>query len=112
MLVIQQLNSPPVFKVVSFTVPETVKPFVEFDVTVEVENTGAGGGTFVAELGLASRSDQSTFRLGVPKNERVTGSEQKQIQGDPGEQETMILNWGLGQLERTIDIVESQESNH
>lgn len=104
--VIQQLNSPPEFDVVSFTVPETAEPFVEFEVTVEVENTGNGDGTFVAELGLASRSDQSPFRLDVPKNERVTGVEEKQVQGDPGEQETIILDWGLDRLERTIDVVE------
>lgn len=104
--VIHQLTSPPEFDVVSFTVPETVEPFVEFDVAVEVDNTGDGDGTFVAELGLASRSDQSTFQFDVPKNTRGTEVEEKQVQGEPGGQETMILDWGLGRLERTIDIVE------
>jgi len=75
-----------------------------------VENTADGDGTFVAESGLASRDDQSTVRLDVPKNERVTGSEKKLVQSEPGERETMILDWGLGRLERTINIVESKSS--
>lgn len=101
-----QLNNPPEFEVVSFNVPETATPFESFDVTVEVENTGEGDGTFVAELGLTSRSNQSTFRLDVPKGERVTGTEEKQVAGEAGETDTMVLDWGLNRLEHTIKIGE------
>jgi hypothetical protein len=104
--VMQRLNDPPAFEVVSFDVPETVAPFEPFDATVAVENTGEGDGTFVAELGLASRSDQATFRMDVPAGERVTDTEDEQVAGEAGETDTLLLDWGLGRLERTIEITE------
>lgn len=108
--VIQHLNNPPEFDVTSFSVPRTATPFESFDVTVEVENTGEGDGTFVAELGLASRSDQSTFRLDVPSGQRITGTEEKQVAREAGQTATILLDWGLRRLERTIEIHE--ESTH
>lgn len=101
-----RLNHPPSFDVVSFDVPDTAESFEPFDVSITVENTGEGDGTFRAELGMASYSDLGAYRLRAPVGERITDTDELQVSGVPGEQETIILDWGLDRIERTVEIVE------
>lgn len=98
------LNQPPAFDVVSFDGPDTVASFEPFDISITVENTGAGDGVFRAELGIGSRSDLSPYRVDVPVGERITATNEMQVSGRPGETETIILDWGLDRLERTVEI--------
>lgn len=102
----QQLGTPPEFEVRSFEVPESVPAFTEFDVTVTVRNTGSGDGTFRAELGLASRSDGDIVETEVEAGETGTIVEELLVQGEPGDVETTILDWGQGRIERPIEIAD------
>lgn len=104
--VITQLNNPPEFTVHAFTVPEEVASFDPFDVTIDVENTGAGDGEFKALLGNSRATDSAPLSVALAHGERTTVSETEQIDGEPGDTRTIYLDWGLERLERTITITE------
>lgn len=104
--VIQRLNNPPEFTVHSFTVPEEAAAFEPFNVEIDVENTGAGDGTFKALLGNSNATDSEPLRMPLSQGERKTLTESEQIGGNPGETRTLYLDWGLSRLERTITITE------
>lgn len=104
--VVQRLNNPPEFSVHSFTVPEEAASFEPFDVTIDVENTGSGAGTFKALFGNSNATDSEPIRMQLSQGERKTLTESEQIDGNPGETRTLYLDWGLSRLERTITITE------
>lgn len=104
--VIQQLNNPPEFNVQSFNVPEEAAAFEQFDVKIDVENTGRGPGTFKALLGNSNTTDSEPIRIPLSKGERKTLTVSAQLSGNPGETRTLYLDWGLSTLEHTITITD------
>ena len=104
--VITRLNNPPEFTVHAFTVPAEAASFDSFDVTIDVENTGAGDGEFTALLGNSRATDSAPLLVTLAHGKRTTVTETKQIDGDPGDTRTIYLDWGLERLERTITITE------
>ena len=100
------LNEPPDFTVQSFHVPEIATEDSSTEVVFEVENTGGSDGTFIAELGSMELSDQGEISFTVPVGKTISHTENVSLIGQAGSTETVILNWGRNEIERTVRIKE------
>lgn len=99
------LGHPATFEVRAFDVPETVEDESTFAVTLSVENTGTGDGTFRAELGVTTLSDAPEIRVEVPVGETVTAERTVDpYYPEETEELTVRLNWDAGDLTRTTAI--------
>lgn len=100
----ESITSPPVFRVDSFSVPETVTEGSSIEATIEVTNAGESNGAFLAEVGTARASDQSEIDFEVPIGETVTQTKSVSIVGGAGDDETIVLDWGKDTQEQTVSI--------
>ena len=102
--VLAVLAAPPEFTVAAFTVPATAGRGSSVEAATTVRNAGGSDGAFVAELGSTNLSDQSEIRVDVPAGESTTHSEEISLYGDPGSDETVVLDWGSETMERSVRI--------
>ncbi len=102
--VLDALTAPPEFAVTAFEVPAETTEGSAIEAAVTVRNSGGSDGTFVAELGPTSRSDQPEVRLRVPRGETTTRVESVRLYGKAGSDETITLDWGAGTAERSVHI--------
>lgn len=100
---ISTLSNPPTFDVEAFTVPKTVTRGEDAKVTVRVSNRGHAG-TFVAELGPTTRSDQTEIRLEVSSNGTRTYSTTVDTSVTTDDRITVVLDRGFDQMTRDIEI--------
>lgn len=101
------LVAPPAFEVRSFDVPNT-EGGDRISVSFTVANVGESDGEFLAELGSTAISDQGELRVSVVAGETKTVTESVAIYPDAGDQ-TVVLDWGSGKLERTVQVPTTTE---
>lgn len=105
---VAKLGRAPEFEVRAFEVPEKVEKESSFEVAVTVANTGERDGTFVAELGATTISDQGEIRVAVPEGKTVTRRETLSPYYTEGKNElTLQLDWGRSSMTRTTQVIES-----
>lgn len=103
---IERLTHPPEFEVTGFQVPDTVQMDTEIVASVSVRNTGTGAGTFRTELGRTSFSDLGKLRVPLGPGEHRTVQDGLGRIFEAGKTETVVLDWGAGRLERTVESVD------
>ncbi|WP_415379333.1 hypothetical protein [Halosimplex sp. TS25] len=96
---------PPEFDLREFGVENA--PGDEVAVTLTVANTGAGDGTFLAEVGDAAMSDQPELAVEVPAGETRTVTRRVRFQNvwNDGDDEpaTVVLRYRETRMERTLE---------
>lgn len=97
------LSNSPTFDLEAFTVPESVERGEDATVTLRIANRGHTG-TFVAELGLTTRSDQSEIYLEVPANQTKSYSTTIDTSVVTGDRSTVVLDRGFAELTKDIAI--------
>lgn len=103
---IERLNHPPEFEVTGFEAPDTVQVDTEIVASVSVRNTGTGAGTFRTELGRTSFSDLGKLRVPLGPGDHRTVQDGLGRIFEAGKTETIVLDWGAGRKERTVEIVD------
>lgn len=104
--VLTAIANRPRFDLRRLEVPATVDNANRVPVTVEVANTGARDGVFLAELGTNLISDTPEFRLPVPKGETATHETTISVPITPsGDGEfQVVLDWGLDRRRKTTRV--------
>lgn len=102
--VLDALSSPPEFTVTAFKVPAMATQGSSIEPAITVQNSGGNDGTFIAELGSATLSDQSEIHVDVPKGERVIHVEPISLSGEAESDETIVLDWGTQTMKRNVHI--------
>lgn len=95
----------PAFRVREFVVPDAVEPGASFDASLTVANTGSRDGQFLAELGATTISDTPELSFDVPAGQTVDHVETVDPHVPEGAEDLrIVLDWGLGRLERTVAV--------
>lgn len=102
--VVETLASAPRFAVRSFEVPGEARRFGTIEVALDVENVGDRDGTFRADLEWTYPSFQHEIAVDVPAGDTVTYRE-RLAPPDHDTRVTLVLDWGIDALERTIPVV-------
>lgn len=98
---IRRLTSPPSFAVAALDVPDSVAAGAEFEAAATVRNDGGRDGVFLAEAGLATRSDLAGVRLTVPAGGTATWTETFRAPPE-GDSVEFRFDWGTDAATRTI----------
>lgn len=101
--VVSRLVAPPTFEGVELDAPESVAEGEPVEASVSVENVGGSDGTFVAELGPTTYSDQSEVYVEVPAGSSAEATESFSTASADGSL-TLRLDWGYGSVERTVEV--------
>lgn len=96
------LRRVPEFVVEDLAVPESVADGEEFEVEITLRNDGDRTDWFVAELGFASASDGLDLEIPLDPGERVTVPRTLPAQFGEEDELTVVLDWDLGSLTRTV----------
>lgn len=102
--VLQALRSPPQFTVESLAVPSHVSAGASVTAQITVTNTGRGQGLFRAELGPTTISDSQMVEFRVDAGQTLTQTVPVRIPTNADESVTVVLDWGVNRLTRTLTI--------
>lgn len=98
---VAKLGRAPDFSLEGFRAPETAQDGEDFDVELDVANSGDRDGYFLAELGNGAMSDQPEIEVSVPAGEVVTATRSVGARFSDSRME-VVLRWEGGIQQRSI----------